>query len=91
MQAFFFISGFYMSLILNEKYNIDARGAWLFYSNRFLRIYPIYWSVALLALSVYGLEYLWPRYFHSLGVIAFFSQYWHEFGIKQNYTYSCRI
>jgi peptidoglycan/LPS O-acetylase OafA/YrhL len=82
VQAFFLISGFYMSLILNEKYSTDARGVWLFYSNRFLRIYPLYWSVLLLALSVYGLEYLLPRYFHSLGVIDLLSKYWHEFGIE---------
>jgi peptidoglycan/LPS O-acetylase OafA/YrhL len=45
VQAFFVISGFYMSLILHEKYPAGAGGTWLFYSNRFLRIYPIYWAV----------------------------------------------
>ena len=38
MQAFFV--GFYMSLILNEKYPATRSGNLLFYGNRFLRIYP---------------------------------------------------
>ena len=36
MQAFFLVSGFYMSLILNEKYNIDARGDGCFTATDFL-------------------------------------------------------
>ena len=39
VQAFFLISGFYMSLILNEKYNSYS----LFITNRLLRLFPIYW------------------------------------------------
>lgn len=38
--SFFIISGFYMSLILNEKYSSNKS----FYINRFLRIFPIYWG-----------------------------------------------
>jgi peptidoglycan/LPS O-acetylase OafA/YrhL len=48
VQSFFVISGFYISLILNEKYPAGTRGTLLFYGNRFLRIYPIYWAVLLL-------------------------------------------
>ena len=42
VQTFYIISGFYMALILDEKYR--GRG-WVrtFYLNRFLRIFPIYW------------------------------------------------
>jgi peptidoglycan/LPS O-acetylase OafA/YrhL len=47
VETFFIISGFYMSLILNEKY-IRENGAYkLFITNRFLRLYPVYWSVLL--------------------------------------------
>ena len=47
VQAFFIISGFYMSVILNEKY-VGKNGSFrLFITNRFLRIYPIYWTVML--------------------------------------------
>ena len=45
VESFYIISGFYMSLILNEKY-IGANSSYkLFLSNRFLRLYPIYWGV----------------------------------------------
>jgi peptidoglycan/LPS O-acetylase OafA/YrhL len=47
VQSFFIISGFYMSLILNEKY-IGANNSYkLFITNRFLRLYPIYGMVLL--------------------------------------------
>ncbi|MFM2290835.1 MAG: hypothetical protein RIS29_648 [Bacteroidota bacterium] len=49
VQAFYIISGFYMSLILNEKY--VGKGSYsLFISNRFLRLFPVYWIV--LALTI---------------------------------------
>jgi peptidoglycan/LPS O-acetylase OafA/YrhL len=48
VQSFFIISGFYMSLILNEKY-IGVNGAYkLFITNRLIRLYPIFWVVLLL-------------------------------------------
>jgi len=60
VQAFYIISGFYMTLILNEKY-IGANNSYkLFISNRFLRLYPIYWVVLFLiilysvAISIYS-------------------------------------
>lgn len=43
VQLFFMISGFYMSLILDSKYG--GKSPFLFISNRFLRIFPIYWMV----------------------------------------------
>src|ERR1041384_4879061 len=50
VQAFFVVSGFYMSLILNEKY-VGHRGAyWLFFSNRLLRLLPLYWLTLLLTM-----------------------------------------
>ena len=41
VQAFFIISGFYMALVLNGKYN----SAGLFYSNRLLRLLPCYFAL----------------------------------------------
>jgi len=56
VQSFFVISGFYMSLILNEKYR-GPGSYYLFISNRFLRILPAYWVVlALAALIIYSLR-----------------------------------
>ena len=50
VQAFFIISGFYMALILKEKY-VGTNGSYaLFITNRFLRLYPIYWTVLLLTI-----------------------------------------
>jgi peptidoglycan/LPS O-acetylase OafA/YrhL len=46
VQSFYMISGFYMSLILNEKY-VGNDSYWLFLSNRLLKIYPIYWVILL--------------------------------------------
>ncbi|MEP6607079.1 MAG: acyltransferase [Burkholderiaceae bacterium] len=55
VTAFFVISGFYMALILDQKYR--AAGAlWLFYSNRALRLFPLYliFLLVYLFLSVIG-------------------------------------
>ncbi|OGZ65389.1 MAG: hypothetical protein A3C50_03550 [Candidatus Staskawiczbacteria bacterium RIFCSPHIGHO2_02_FULL_43_16] len=45
VESFFIISGFYMALILSEKYQSGWQGYQLFLRNRILRIYPIYWAV----------------------------------------------
>lgn len=44
VHSFFIISGFYMALILNEKYT-GKHSYKLFITNRFLRIYPLYWTI----------------------------------------------
>lgn len=50
VQSFFIISGFYMTLILNEKYIGINNSYKLFITNRLLRLYPIYWSVILITI-----------------------------------------
>jgi peptidoglycan/LPS O-acetylase OafA/YrhL len=45
VQSFFIMSGFYMALVINEKYALLKHSYKLFITNRFLRIYPIYWLV----------------------------------------------
>lgn len=50
VQAFYIISGFYMTLILNEKYIGKNDSYKLFITNRLLRLYPIYWTVLLLTI-----------------------------------------
>jgi peptidoglycan/LPS O-acetylase OafA/YrhL len=52
VKAFYIISGFYMSLILNEKYIGGNNSYQLFLSNRLLRLFPIYWAVLLLTVLV---------------------------------------
>jgi peptidoglycan/LPS O-acetylase OafA/YrhL len=51
VECFFIISGFYMALVLTEKYNY--RGSyWTFIQQRFLRLFPLYFIVLLLILLV---------------------------------------
>ena len=47
VQCFFLISGFYMALVLNERYADVGR----FYVNRALRLLPTYWAVLLLTVA----------------------------------------
>jgi len=58
VKVFFVVSGLYMALILSEKYEAQPHGRWLFYSNRFLRIFPLYWVVLGLDMLVGG---VWPE------------------------------
>ena len=57
VETFFIVSGFYMALILNEKYIGKNNSYKLFISNRFLKLYPIYWVVLVLSL-MFELSYL---------------------------------
>jgi peptidoglycan/LPS O-acetylase OafA/YrhL len=42
VQAFYAISGFYMALVLDRKYRGGGAGYFLFITNRFWRLYPVY-------------------------------------------------
>jgi len=42
VQCFYIISGFYMSLILNDKYTKKKSSLFLFYTNRIFRLMPLY-------------------------------------------------
>lgn len=59
VRLFYIISGFYMALILERKYPFTREGIWLFYSNRALRIFPIYWMVLAAAGIFYVAAWLW--------------------------------
>jgi peptidoglycan/LPS O-acetylase OafA/YrhL len=50
VQTFYMISGFYMALILNEKYVTQPDAYRLFITNRLLRLMPIYYVVVSLTL-----------------------------------------
>ncbi|MEP7166999.1 MAG: acyltransferase [Candidatus Woesebacteria bacterium] len=69
VQTFYMISGFYMSLILEKKYT--GIGSYQkFLSNRFLRIFPVYWIIAaltLIFLSLTGGLVIWTQ----IGVLPF--------------------
>ncbi len=52
VQAFFIISGFYMATILTQKYD-PRKDIGVFYTNRFLRIYSLYFLCLLISLPIY--------------------------------------
>jgi len=69
VEGFFIISGFYMALVLSEKYDsIASRSQRLrtFYTARILRLYPTYAVVVVLTLIVDGV--LRRRWEHLLAV-----------------------
>lgn len=65
VQAFFVISGFYMALVLQEKYARIEGGARVFFCSRFARLYPSYSLVALMALGLQAFVY--HRFHASIG------------------------
>jgi peptidoglycan/LPS O-acetylase OafA/YrhL len=87
VQSFFIISGFYMSMILNEKY-VNENGSYkLFITNRFMRIFPIYLCVLLIAILFSTISYLIPS--QSVGVktdfensLSMYIQYFTKMDIK---------
>lgn len=50
VELFYIFSGFYMALILTEKY-VGLKMYKVFITNRMLKLYPIYWSVSLLVIA----------------------------------------
>ena len=64
VESFYMISGFYMALILNEKY-VGIGSYKKFILSRFYRIFPVYWVVLLAALllSVIG-YYIFDKPFY---------------------------
>ena len=53
VQLFFIISGFYMFMVLKEKYVKLDRSYWYFISNRFLRLYPIYFLILIMTIYAF--------------------------------------
>jgi peptidoglycan/LPS O-acetylase OafA/YrhL len=51
VQSFYIISGFYMTMILNEKYIGINKSYKLFITNRLIRLYPVYWTVLLITVA----------------------------------------
>jgi peptidoglycan/LPS O-acetylase OafA/YrhL len=61
VQSFYAISGFYMALVLNEKYRLGSSTYSLFISNRFMRLFPVYAAVlGLTLLLAFAISYFSP-------------------------------
>jgi peptidoglycan/LPS O-acetylase OafA/YrhL len=59
VELFFIISGFYMSLVIDRKYQ-GMKNYSLFISNRFLRLFPSYWFVLLAVVIITCISgFLW--------------------------------
>lgn len=53
VNAFFIISGFFMALVINEKYFVrEKKSYFLFITNRFLKLYPAYFISLFFAIIV---------------------------------------
>jgi len=74
VQSFFMISGFYMALVLNEKYNQPGQYR-MFITQRFLRLYPSYFLLCLLFLAVDGM--VWGITGQAWGSLKFWHDYAH--------------
>lgn len=76
VESFFIISGFYMALVLKEKYFKINNYYKLFITNRFLRIYPLYWIVLLMFITYYIIDGYKTGNFQTLQL---YGDYWHKF------------
>lgn len=75
VEAFFIISGFYMAMVLTEKYFKIDKYYKLFISNRFLRIYPLYWVVFIF----FGIYFIADGYkTGNLHALQLYVTYWHK-------------
>jgi peptidoglycan/LPS O-acetylase OafA/YrhL len=61
VRLFYIISGFYMAMILEQKYSLNRQGLWMFYTNRAARIFPVYWVVLIGAAVFYGSALIWTQ------------------------------
>lgn len=72
VELFYIISGFYIALILDNKYKDSIR---LFYTNRLLKIFPTYWFICALSAGVLSLV-LW------LNVIPVYTEKWQSLNVS---------
>lgn len=85
VQAFYVISGFYMSLILNEKYMNKQNSYFLFLTNRFLRLFPSYWAVLILVVFFSFFQHYISRTLigtgEDYGVLSIYRYFFHQINI----------
>src|ERR1700722_20563550 len=77
VQSFFIISGFYMALILEKKYTGQRHSYKLFITNRFLRIYPVYWVVLVTIIFLAMIKYSFRLVSDDNLIVLFFQYYKH--------------
>lgn len=78
VKMFYIISGFYMALILNEKYTGSLRRPYYtFITNRVIRIYPAYWLVLGCTLAV-SVAFMYAAGGTEAGMLKPWIRHWHE-------------
>ena len=84
VQCFYIISGFYMALILNEKYVGENYSYGSFVKGRFLRLYPAYLVVMLLSfiISAAGL-YFWNNPYY----LGLYIPHWQNLGTAARFWF----
>lgn len=70
VESFYIISGFYMTLILNEKY-VGKNSYKVFVTKRFFRLAPTYWTICLLTLLVAACYSIFSLSYPSSDTIVF--------------------
>ena len=75
VQLFYIISGFLMALVYSEKYQFTDQPYYLFISNRFLRLFPMYWFVVVCVLI---LSLIFGVFLGSYGKIHYYYSYYNE-------------
>src|SRR5438309_11852638 len=66
VMFFYVISGFLIAYTLSRNYEASAGGAARFYQNRFIRIFSLYWPLALIVFVT--VEQAWSD-FLALGIV----------------------
>lgn len=59
VMFFYMISGFLISTALSAKYPPNRGGTIRFYQSRFVRIFSLYWPLALMTIALYGPAWHW--------------------------------
>lgn len=59
VQCFYMISGFYMAMVLNEKYNQPGVSNMIFWKSRIFRIFPAYLLICVLTLGAILVAWCW--------------------------------
>lgn len=75
VQAFYIISGFYMALILKEKYIGNNNSYKLFISNRLLRLFPVYWVIIILIIIVALISFYFTNGSEMIGMNAYLNNF----------------
>lgn len=73
VETFFMISGFYMSLVLSGKYSGPGT-AWTFYSNRYVRLYPVYFLVLIASWLWFLFCWQWKGVVPANSWLAYYEQ-----------------